>query len=90
MIYFLFIFFVMRIFVYKTITVVLAVALLSISALAVVSFSMFLNQPTLSDDAVRAYERQICDLQEKMDYPSCFVGGETIYFDAFTDSGSYP
>ena len=71
----------MRLFLYKTITVALAVALLSTSILATIYFSMFLNRPELPVGARLAYEQQICDLQEKLNHPSCFLDGEIIYFD---------
>lgn len=80
----------MGMFLYKTVTVALAVTLLSISILVTISFSMFLNMPELSDDARFAYEQQICDLQEKLNYTSCFIDGEIIYFDMQINSGYYP
>lgn len=86
-IHFFSLFFVMNLFLYKTVTVVLAVALLSTSILAATCFFMLPNRPELSDDARLAYEQQICNLQEKLNHSSCVVSGEIIYFDTLGKFG---
>ena len=84
-------FFTMNLFLYKIIVVALTVTLLFTSTLAVISFSIFLNRPELPDGTRLAYEQQICNLQEKLNHPSCFIDGKIIYFDITRQiKGNFP
>ena len=79
----------MNIFLYKIITAALAVALLSTFILAVGYFSLLGDRPKLSDDARFAYELQVCDLQEKLNHPTCIADGEIIHFNDIPSEGGF-
>ena len=65
-------------FIYKRIILVLAVALLATSVIAVISYNSIWDRPGLSDEERHEYQMQICDLEMQLGYPACFIDGEFV------------